>query len=187
MIADKSNKEDIRAIKQCIDGNEDKFAIIVDKYKQQAFFIAFRIVKNAEDAHDLSQEAFIKAYKALHTFRLDASFKVWFFQILRNTCISYLRKRKTRKMDQTISTDELYLVNTDLTPEEIATQSSLMEALKEAIEKLSPARKEVIMLREFKGYSYEEISKIIGISIEKVKSRLYYARQQLSEELKGYL
>jgi len=187
MIANSDNNEDILAIRQCIDGNEECFAIIVEKYKRQAFFIAYRLVGNTEDAHDLSQDAFLKAYRALNTFRLDASFKGWFFQILKNTCISHLRKRKTRKVDQTVDSDSIYIADTDPNPEDIAANNSMIAMLNEAIDKLSPARKEVIILREFKGYSYEEISRIAGISVEKVKSRLHYARKQLTEELKDYL
>ncbi|MBN2136034.1 MAG: sigma-70 family RNA polymerase sigma factor [Acidobacteria bacterium] len=187
MATEDRNDEDLLAIRECLDGNEEAFSRLVNKYKRQAFYIALKIVGNSEDAHDLSQEAFMKAYKALSTFRLDAKFSVWFFQILRNSCISYLRKRKARRMDQAVDMETVDLVSGSPTPERSAQNLALKDALERAIEKLTPARKEVLILREYQGFSYEEIAKITSISVEQVKSRLHYARKQLIEELKDYL
>lgn len=185
MTANSSDEEEALAIARCLDGETDAFAYIVEKYKRQSYFLAYRIVRNSEDAHDLSQEAFLKAFKALGTFRRDAVFKVWFFQILRNTCISHLRKK--RNIVSVEANDHFELVDKNPSPEASVVAARRREMVKKAIDRLTPARREVLLLREFQGFSYEDIAKIASITIEQVKSRLHYARKQLIKELKDYL
>ncbi len=181
-----ADEKETSAIAKCLEGDSDAFAYIVEKYKRSAFYTALRIVGNVDDAHDLSQEAFLKAFKALGTFRRGAVFKVWFFQILRNTCISHLRKKK-KKMVSVDANEAFELVDDAPSSEDKLNMAEMKETLKEALKKLTPVRREVLILREFEDMSYDQISQVLGISLEQVKSRLHYARKQLIEELKDLL
>jgi len=97
MSSQKDDDAENEAIEACKRGEKNAFEYIVEKYKKPAYYMALRIVTNPDDAMDLSQEAFVKAYRAISTFKPGAVFKAWFYRILRNTCISHLRKRKSRR------------------------------------------------------------------------------------------
>ena len=178
--------DDSKAIRECLEGDKEAFAHIVEKYKKPAYFLALRLVGNSDDAHDLSQEAFIKAYKALKSFKLDCDFKVWFFQILRNTCISHLRSMKRRRTEELDDSRQMIL-DEDANPEDNTKRNETRAALWKAINELTPVRKEAFLLREFEGFSYSDIARITGATIEQVKSRIHYARNKLIEDMEKHL
>lgn len=178
--------DDSKAIRECLDGNKEAFEHIVEKYKKPAYYLALRLVGNPDDALDLSQEAFIKAYKALKSFKLDCDFKVWFFQILRNTCISHLRSWKRRKTDTLDDTQQI-IFEDGANPEDETNRSETRAAMWKAINELTPVRREAFLLREFEGFSYSDIAKITGATIEQVKSRIHYARNKLIEDMEKHL
>jgi RNA polymerase sigma-70 factor (ECF subfamily) len=178
--------DDSKAILECLEGNLEAFEHIVEKYKKPAYYLALRLTGNAEDAHDLSQEAFIKAFRALKSFKIDCDFKVWFFQILRNTCISHLRSRSRRKTE-VFDDAQHQVLDAAPNPEDETGSAEKKKALWKAINNLTPVRKEAFVLREFEGLSYNEIAKITGATIEQVKSRIHYARNKLIEEMEKYL
>jgi len=178
--------DDSKAILECISGNTEAFEHIVEKYKKPAYFLALRLTGNPEDAHDLSQEAFIKAYRALKSFKIDLDFKVWFFQILRNTCISHLRSKSRRKTEP-FDDAQHQVLDAAPNPEDETGRGEKKKFLWKAINNLTPVRKEAFVLREFEGLSYNEIARITGATIEQVKSRIHYARNKLIEEMEKYL
>lgn len=178
--------DDSKAILECLAGNLEAFEHIVEKYKKPAYYLALRLTGNSEDAHDLSQEAFIKAFRALKSFKIECDFKVWFFQILRNTCISHLRSRSRRKTEVLDDTQQQVLDGSP-NPEDETGREERKKALWKAINNLTPVRKEAFILREFEGLSYNDIAKVTGATIEQVKSRIHYARNKLIEDMEKYL
>ncbi|MBN1550957.1 RNA polymerase sigma factor [bacterium] len=165
-------------------GNRQAFGLIVERYRTQSVRIAVSIVGDIETAKDLSQDAFIKAYRALHTFDLNAPFMPWFYRILTNVCRDYIRKRtRFRNMIQKFkgisrSSDDL---NCEIHRDEIAIK------VRQAVEKLDPKDREIIELKHFAGFDYNEIAKILNIPKGTVMSRLFYARKALRQHLERSL
>lgn len=173
-------------IQQCRRGSAEAFEGIVKKYMKDAYYIAFGLVGNREDALDLSQEAFIRAYNNIGSFNLKWGFFPWFYRILRNLCFSHLRKRKNR---QKLSLDELgeqniLLSNSSCTSPDVAIQrNEQQQRIWQAISKLDDKHREVIILRHFRDLSYEQMAKTLFCNKGTVTSRLYYARKRLKELL----
>ncbi len=184
-------QEDRELVEKAINGDTNAFEKLLVKYEKMVFNVAYRILRNREDAADATQEAFIKAYKSLGSFRRDAKFSTWVCTIVSNTCYDFLRKHKKHK------TTPLYYSNDEeeteialpdnseiVDPLKMATASELRYFLIKAIEELEEDQKEVIILRELKDYSYQEISEELDVSIGTVKSRLNRARLKVVEKLR---
>lgn len=159
------------------------FESIVKRHMKDAYFIALGLVGNHEDALEISQEAFCRAYRNIKQLSSQGKFFPWFYQILRNLCFSRLRKRKVRYTgsleDDRIQTD----VHDSFDHEVIAERSESKARLWRAIGRLDEKHREVIILRHFRNLSYEEISRILFCNQGTVTSRLYYARKRLKEIL----
>jgi len=154
-------------------------------YKKDAYFIALGLVGNREDALDLSQEAFVRAYRHIRDVKPGRRFFPWFYQILRNLCISHLRKRKHRlaaSLDDT-HCPEVEAQGDDFSPDAIVDRTETKNQVWEAISKLEPKHREVIVLRHFQNMSYEEIAAALHCNKGTITSRLYYARNRLKELL----
>jgi RNA polymerase sigma-70 factor (ECF subfamily) len=165
--------------------NNSNAALPAGLTRSVAYFIALGLVGNREDAMDLSQEAFIRAYRNIKHLKPDRRFFPWFYQILKNLCISHLRKRRYR---QTSSLDgENYpepSATTDyFSPEVVAGRNELKDKVWQAIGKLDDKHREVIILRHFQNMSYEQIAEALYCNKGTVTSRLYYARKKLEELL----
>jgi len=177
-------QEEIIAMQQCRRGSRKAFEVLVNKYMKDAYFIALGFVGNREDAQDLSQEAFVRAYRHIKSVKPDRKFFPWFYQILKNLCISHLRKRKYR---QASSLDVEGCPETQATdcfsPEEIADRNELKDKVWQAIAKLDEKHREVIILRHFQNMSYDQIAEALFCNKGTVTSRLYYARKRLEELL----
>ena len=162
-------------------GEIKAFEQLVEKYKRKAYFIALSFVGNQEDALDVSQDSFVKAFRSLNRFKEEFTFFPWFYTILRNNCLNHLRRRRCR--DET-SFDELQesgfqiLDNKEL-PDEAADRTELHEKLRKTIGLLSVEHREIIMLRHFQGMSYKEIAAALQCPEGTVMSRLHAARQSL--------
>lgn len=176
-------KTDREAILACRAGNKDMYRFLVDKYKSRAYYAALMFTHNRDDALDLSQEAFYRAYKALDRFDVDKNFYTWFYRILKNICINFSTRKKTHNqisMHQETTPD---LVSREANPEEILEQSEQSKLLWNAINNLKENDREIIILKEFQELSYQEISEVLGIPEGSVMSRLYYARKRLLKEV----
>ncbi len=164
-------------------GDKKAFEEIVRYYKTEAFLIAFGFVGDREDARDLSQDAFIKAYQARDRFDTERPFYPWFYRILKNHCLNFL-KRQVKGHEPLYYDDhpgkERFTASTP-TPLESLERTERHQILRSAINSLSLEHKEVIILKNFKGYSYAEIADILEVPIGTVMSRLYYARKMLKE------
>ncbi|HOQ17167.1 MAG: sigma-70 family RNA polymerase sigma factor [Epulopiscium sp.] len=183
-------KEEKLLVKRAKKGNISAFEELIIEHESKVYNIAYRILNNEEDAKDLSQEVFIKAFNSLHKFREDSSFSTWLYRIAMNTCIDELRKRKGREsysIDRDIQTDEGTIPrefqDKQLNPEEELMNKELASQIQWALNHLSETYKEVIILRDFQGFDYKQISQILGCSLGTVKSRISRARTELKNVL----
>jgi len=178
-------QDELAAIQRCRRGSRQAFEVLVNRYMKDAYFIALGLVGNRDDALDLSQEAFVRAYRNIRHIRPGCRFFPWFYQILKNLCISHLRRarlRSTRSLDG----DDCPVVPVaadSCTPDVLAGKNEIREKIWRAIYKLDHKHREVIILRHFRNMSYEQIAEAIFCNKGTVTSRLYYARKKLKELL----
>jgi RNA polymerase sigma-70 factor (ECF subfamily) len=155
---------------------------------KEAYFIALGLVGNREDALDLSQEAFIRAYRNIKQLNPKRRFFPWFYQILKNLCFSHLRRRRVRQASSLDAADCPEVAATDdcFAPEVVAGRKEIKDKVWKAIARLDDKHREVIILRHFRNLSYEQISQNLFCNkgtVTTVTSRLYYARRRLKELL----
>ena len=172
-------------MQRCRRGSRKAFEIFVNRYMKDAYFIALGLVGNREDALELSQEAFIRAYRNIKHVKPDRRFFPWFYQILRNLCVSHLRRKKyrqTRSLD-TEGAPEVEAAADCFSPEAVAGRNEIRDKVWQAISRLDEKHREVIILRHFQNMSYDKIAEALVCNKGTVTSRLYYARKKLEELL----
>lgn len=167
----------------------EAFTLLVERYQRMLYTIAYRFLGNAEDASDAAQEALVRAYKNLHSFRGNCSFKTWLQHIIANVCRDALRRKSRRpiiSLDSLQENDgrvwELPDRNAN-SPEEIVLSREEGDYLQNLIQSLSPEYRMVIIMRELQGFSYEEIATRLNCSVGTIKSRLSRARQALRKQI----
>jgi len=167
---------------------------LVRRYQERIYATVYHMTANHEDANDLAQEAFIKAFHALKSFKGGSSFYTWVYRIAVNKTINFLKQRKNRAqmslddLDFNVEHDpDLVALISDKTPRRDIDLLELQEKLNVAMQKLSEPHRLVVTLHDVQGLSHEEIAKIMGCNIGTVRSRLFYARQQLQAHLSDYL
>jgi RNA polymerase sigma-70 factor (ECF subfamily) len=184
---------DILLVNRAREGDVQAFEQLVNQYDRQVFRIAQHITQNREDAEDVVQDAFLKAYQKLHQFEGNSKFYTWLVRIAVNESLMRLRKRRTGRMvsiDEDIETEEGSMPR-DLAewrpdPEIMYEQTELAEILRKTIQGLPPGFRIVFVLRDVEGLSTEETAETLGLSVPAVKSRLLRARLQLRERLSRY-
>jgi len=185
-------QNDERLVSRCQAGEIQAFGVLVEKYKQRAYYTALGLIGSHDEALDISQEAFVRAYGAIAKFQASrAGFFTWYYQILRNLCFNFLRDRaKQARPFSEVETAESSLQNIadeSSNPAVIAERNELKDAVWRAINSLKDGDREIILLRDFQEMSYKEIAATLDCPIGTVMSRLFNARQQLREKLEGYL
>ena len=189
---ERANLPDEDLVRDSLAGDEGAFRDLMERYKRRAFGVALGIVGDADDAQDVVQDAFVKAYYKLGDFRFGSNFYTWFYRLLVNQAID--RWRKTSR-SVTVSYDDTWVSGETSgpearvypkTPEELAGNRELAEGISRAIAALPEYHRTVILLREVEGLAYEEIARILDCSVGTVMSRLHYARAKLKEALKGF-
>ena len=172
------------------EGNADAFNDLVRRYERKIYRLAMNITQNAEDAEDVLQETFVKAYEHLGDFQGNSKFYTWLVRIAVNEALMKLRKRKSDRtvpLDEPVDTGEETVVREiavwDQDPETKYSQEELSRILREAIDSLRPAFRTVFVLRDIEELSTEETAQALNISVPAVKSRLLRARLQLREKL----
>jgi RNA polymerase sigma-70 factor (ECF subfamily) len=177
-------------IAQAREGNTGAFGELVSRYERKIFRLAQHITQSREDAEDVLQETFLKAYEHLHQFQGNSKFYTWLVRIAVNESLMKLRRRKTEKtvsMDESIDTGEDTIAREiavwDDNPEERYSQEELREILDKAVESLPPIFRTVFVLRDIEELSTEETAKALDLSVPAVKSRLLRARLQLRDKL----
>ena len=171
-----------RTIELAKKGDEDAFSSLICRVQNSAYSIAYRYMENDADTRDAMQEAFIKMYRSLGSFKGDSSFETWFTRILINCCLDELRKRKNSPGWEDID-DHYNLADHEAGTEEQVLKKERQRAVTEAIRKLPEEARNIIILREFRGLSYEELADVLDLEPGTVKSRLNRAKQKLKEIL----
>jgi RNA polymerase sigma-70 factor (ECF subfamily) len=184
---------DDELVRRCQAGDSRAFDLLVTRYRTRVYSVAIHLVQNETEAWDCAQEAFIKAWRALPNFKGDSGFYTWLFRITHNVSYDWLRKRRNRVQDGEFDdsrTDHSVAAGAETAPkgvpapDQAAKNAELSLRIQAAIDKLSPDHREVIVLREVEGLSYEEIAAKAGCTIGTVMSRLFYARKKLQDMLR---
>lgn len=187
-----AHQPDEDLVRRALGGDEGAYRELVDKYKRRAYGVAVGIVGDPDEALDVVQDAFIKAYYRLSDFRFGSNFYTWFYRLLVNQAIDRWRKAARAA---TVSFDEAWgsgetsdpgTVAYPKTPEELAGNRELAEGITRAVAGLPEYHRAVILLREVEGMAYEEIARVLDCSVGTVMSRLHYARAKLKEALKEF-
>jgi len=192
--ADLTHEEDETLVARAQGGDASAFDVLVERYKQRVYATVYHMTGNHEDANDLVQDAFIKAYRNLHSFKGQSSFYTWIYRIAVNRTINFLKRRKDRghlslnDMDANVETDPDYVeLMSHITPRREVGLNELQEKLNEAIQKLSEEHRAVVIMHDVQGMTHADIAKVMHCSEGTVRSRLFYARQQLQGLLSDYL
>ncbi len=168
-------------------GDNYAFDLLVKRYKEPLLNFVFRFVGEREEAEDIVQETFLRLFKNKHYYREIAKFSTWIYTIAGNLAKTELRRRKRRKLlsiSHFMSNEKDYdIPDEDSNPERDTNTVITDKIIQQAIDKLSPKFKQVILLRDVQGFSYEEIAEIVGIPLGTVKSRVNRARLKLQEDL----
>ncbi len=166
---------------------ELSFTEIVEQYSDLAYSVAFRMLRNADDAEDAVQEAYISAFKALPNFKGQSKLSTWVYRIVVNTCLMKIRKDKSRaKYLSEKEYDDAIVYDWKNDPEEAAVNSELRSTLESGLDLLSPDLRAAVVLRDIQGLSTEEASEALAISVASLKSRLHRARILLRKHLDAY-
>jgi len=170
-------------------GEAAAFGELVQVYMRRAYYGALGLVGNPEDARDLSQEAFARAYRARDRIDPELPFYTWYYQILRRLCFNFIRDRKSRreKLSQEshwIAENAGWRAKQD-NPQSRVVRNEIRERVRAAIERLPDREREVLVLKEFEGLRYREIAQLLGIPLGTVMSRLYTARKHLAAVIEG--
>ena len=189
-----SEPTDRELVARCQQGDLDAYEILVGRHRQRVFAYAFSRCRNTEDATDLSQETFVKAWQAIGGFKQDAQFSTWLYRITTNLCIDHARRRERRPevpFEETIDPDADVDVQTPPSNQPLPTdelqRKELRQQIDRAVLELSPDHRAVLQLREFEGLDYAEIAKAVGCSLGTVMSRLHYARKHMQKLLKDVI
>ena len=180
-----TREEESRIVQKVIKGDVNAFEKLVIEYEKSVYNIALRMTGNSEDASDMTQEAFIKAYNSLQSFRGDSKFSVWLYRIATNVCLDFLRSR-IRKPTVSLSVEDnegeevqLDVADESQSPELLLDRQMTRESVRRGLDTLSPEYRQILLLREIQGLSYDEISQALGLEVGTVKSRIFRARKKL--------
>ena len=184
-------------VKRCKRGDTIAFTKLVERYQRRIYSTALGMVKNQDDAMDITQEAFVKVHRYLDNFQGTSSFYTWLYRIVLNLCIDHMRKagkRPAAEFDERFAyqdeSDEMsdFIANrSDLNPSKMIGRKELADHIQEAIASLPPYHRAVILMREIEGLSYTEMAKVLRVSKGTVMSRLHHARSKLKKILSPYI
>ena len=173
-------------IQQCKVRDKNAYRILVERYKKQAYSFAFSYLKNVDDAFNISQEAFIRAWNAMNRFEEGRNFKSWLFRIIKNLSLNLITKKKSLReisLEKTMEESGFDITDTSTDPLEALEKKEQQKQVWKAIMELKEEFREIIILKHFNDLSYREISEVLGIPEGTVMSRLYHARLSLKESL----
>ncbi|MEX0326822.1 MAG: sigma-70 family RNA polymerase sigma factor [Puniceicoccaceae bacterium] len=191
---DTAASTDAAVVQRVQNGDVAAFDILVRKYRERLYGIIYNLTSNREDAADLTQEAFIKAFSSINRFKGKSAFFTWLYRIGVNTALSHMKRNRFRRFfslehiqEEGSNAQVLETLAAKHKSEKGALLSELQEKLNEAMQKLSPKHRTVVVLFEIEGLSHQEIADIVGCSVGTVRSRLHYAKQQLQADLKHFI
>ena len=180
-----TREQEAAIVRKVLDGDANAFETLVLEYEKNVYNIALRMTGNSEDAADMTQEAFIKAYNSLQSFRGDSKFSVWLYRIVSNVCLDFLRS-KNRRPTVSLSVEDddgedtqLDVADDSQSPELLLDRKLTRESVRRGLDSLPPDYRQILLLREIQGLSYDEISQALGLEVGTVKSRIFRARKRL--------
>lgn len=180
-----TREQEAAVIQAVLDGDVNAYEALVKEYEKNVYNLALRMTGNSEDAYDMSQEAFIKAYNSLGAFRGESKFSVWLYRIVSNVCLDFLRS-KNRKPTVSLSVEnddgdevELDIADESSSPELVLERGLTRDAVRRGLAALPDDHREILLLREIQGLSYDEIAEVLGLETGTVKSRIFRARKKL--------
>ncbi len=185
-----TREEESAIIAKVLAGDADAFEPLVTANQSFVYNIALKMLTNPEDAFDVAQEAFIKAYRSLKDFKGDSSFSSWLYRITANMCLDFMRKNKKRRsasivyLDDDSELKEFELPDTRFDPQTELERRELQGAINDALTLLPEDQRSILLLRELNGMSYAEISDVLKLEAGTVKSRLFRARARLAKILR---
>jgi RNA polymerase sigma-70 factor, ECF subfamily len=183
-VRDRSDEELIDSV---LKGNIRDFDVLIERWQKPLFNFVMRFMNSEEEARDACQDTFVNAYRNLAKFKKQSRFSSWLFKIAINRCNTLLRKRKRWKMFfDPIGEKEEYIdrLGEDLSAEQTVEREQIYERIRRAIAQLPPEQKTVLLLKEYEGYKFHEISEMLDCPVSTVKSRMYYALDGLRKALK---
>jgi len=180
---------DWELVKQCQAGEMSGFQELVSRYHQKVYMVSLGLLRNREDALEVAQETFFRAYRKINSFQGSSSFYTWIYRIAVNISIDTQRRQKRNPLDFRESMDGVMEAQNEVARDPFADvqDRELREKLTKAINELTPEHKAVIVLRTIEGMSYKDIGQILGCSEGTVMSRLHYARKKLQDKLSVFL
>ena len=180
-----TREQEAAIVRKVLGGDANAFETLVLEYEKNVYNIALRMTGNSEDAADMTQEAFIKAYNSLQSFRGDSKFSVWLYRIVSNVCLDFLRSRNRRPtVSLSVEDDEgedaqLDVADESQSPELLLDRKLTRESVRRGLDSLPPDYRQILLLREIQGLSYDEIAQALGLEVGTVKSRIFRARKKL--------
>ncbi|MEW6089100.1 MAG: sigma-70 family RNA polymerase sigma factor [bacterium] len=183
-----THEEDIILVRKCLKGNNDAFTSLVNKYKLQIYNLAYRLLGNREEAKDVAQEAFFRAYRSLNKYKITYSFFTWIYTISINVCRNRLKDNKKMQMvsfesPSNLEDDdfELPIASDELTPEEVLQKKRNDMIVQRIISQLPKKYRVVVVLKYLHGLQYNEIANIVNLPLGTVKIQIHRARRVLKE------
>ena len=178
--------EEAELIRLAAAGGRDAFSALMERYEQRVYHQALRLVGHPEDAADVTQEVFFKAWRGLPRFQGDSAFSTWLYKLTGNAAIDLLRREKKRRGDTTLDDPAAPVLFPDPspTPQQTLEAKELRQAVAEGLSRLSGEHRRVLVLRELNGLSYEQIGQILELPAGTVKSRIARARLALAKILR---
>ena len=184
---------ELELVKQCQAGDTQAFDQLVSRYRTRVFGMIYNMVRNEQDAWDLAQDSFVKAWKSIGRFRAQSSFYTWIYRIVMNVTIDWVRKKQVKgtgtEFDDAVQLKEIDPASrtsprAEALPHERMERAEVRARIEEAIAQLSPEHRAVILMKETEDMQYHEIAEALDCSIGTVMSRLFYARKKLQNLLR---
>lgn len=187
-------QHDYKLVRKAVDDQDQAaYAELMERYRESIYYMLLKMVNNSDDAEDLTIEAFGKAFNRLKQYQPNYAFSTWMFKIASNNCIDFIRKerkKRTMSIDTGMRNEDGENMTYDIEadgrdPEEEMMRNQRMKAMRQVVDKLKPRYKQLVILRYFKEYSYDEISKELDLPLGTVKAQLFRARDFLSTLMKN--
>ena len=180
-----TREEELDLVHQAQSGKLEAFDALVREHEKIVYNLALRMTGKPEDAEDMAQEAFLRAYRALDLFRAESRFSVWLYRIVTNVCLDFHRREDRNPTESLIveteegETKEREIPDEEQAPETVLERKLTREAVQRGLNFLPSEQREILLLREIRGLSYEEIGMLLGLETGTVKSRIFRARKKL--------